>query len=66
MLPHSSIISDLEDAVRSGTSDRRIMTLRRVTDLFLRDEQRLSDEQVKVFDDVLSILVTRVETRARA
>ncbi|MDE2376535.1 MAG: DUF2336 domain-containing protein [Bradyrhizobium sp.] len=61
-----SIISELEDAVRTGTADQRVNTLRRVTDLFLRDEQRLSEEQVKVFDDVLGLLVTRVETRARA
>ncbi len=65
-MPPVSIIAELEDAVRNGTTDRRVNTLRRVTDLFLRDEQRLSDEQVKVFDDVLNLLVTRVEARARA
>lgn len=61
-----SIIAELEDAVREGTPDRRVATLRRVTDLFLLDEQRLSDEQIKVFDEVLNRLVTRVEARARA
>ncbi|MCC8940753.1 DUF2336 domain-containing protein [Bradyrhizobium sp. Arg68] len=61
-----SIIAELEDAVRDGTSARRVQTLRRVTDLFLNDGDRLNDEQVKVFDDVLCLLVARVETRARA
>ncbi|VIO76222.1 hypothetical protein CI1B_63000 [Bradyrhizobium ivorense] len=61
-----SIIAELEDAVRDGTSTRRVQTLRRVTDLFLNDGDRLNDEQVKVFDDVLCLLVARVETRARA
>jgi uncharacterized protein (DUF2336 family) len=61
-----SIISELEDAVRSGSPAKRVDTLRQVTDLFLHDGERLSDEQVKVFDDVLCLLIARVETRARA
>ena len=64
--PALSIISELEDAVSGGTSAKRISTLRRVTDLFLHDGERLNDEQVKVFDDVLCFLIARVETRARA
>jgi uncharacterized protein (DUF2336 family) len=61
-----SIIAELEDAVRSGSSEKRVSTLRQVTDLFLHGGERLSEEQVKVFDDVLCLLVTRVESRARA
>src|SRR5689334_2867707 len=61
-----SIIFELEDAVSGGSSAKRISTLRRVTDLFLHDGERLNDEQVKVFDDVLCFLIARVETRARA
>jgi uncharacterized protein (DUF2336 family) len=64
--PAYSIISELEDAVSAGSSAKRISTLRRVTDLFLHDGERLNDEQVKVFDDVLVFLIARVETRARA
>jgi hypothetical protein len=61
-----SIIAELEDAVRSGSPEKRVGTLRRVTDLFLNGGERLSDEQVKVFDDVLCLLITRVESRVRA
>jgi uncharacterized protein (DUF2336 family) len=61
-----SIIVELEDAVSNGSPAKRVNTLRQVTDLFLNDAERLSDEQVKVFDDVLCLLVARVETRARA
>ena len=64
--PANSIIAELEDAVRSGSSDKRINTLRQVTDLFLHDGDRLNEDQVKVFDDVLCLLVSRVESRARA
>ena len=62
----NSIIAELEDAVRSGSSEKRVDTLRQVTNLFLHDGERLSEDQVKVFDDVLCILVARVESRARA
>ena len=61
-----SIIAELEDAVRSGSSQRRVDTLRQVTNLFLHDGERLSEDQVKVFDDVLCLLIGRVESRARA
>jgi uncharacterized protein (DUF2336 family) len=64
--PAQSIIAELEDAVRDGTAAKRVQTLRQVTDLFLNDGDRLNDEQVKVFDDVLCLLIARVETRARA
>ena len=64
--PALSIIGELEDAVNGGSPAKRVATLRRVTDLFMHDGERLSEEQVKVFDDVLSLLVARVETRARA
>jgi uncharacterized protein (DUF2336 family) len=61
-----SIIAELEDAVKNGSSEKRVDTLRQVTNLFLHDGDRLSEEQVKVFDDVLCILISRVESRARA
>jgi hypothetical protein len=61
-----SIIDELEEAVSSGSSAKRVTTLRRVTDLFLHDGERLSEEQVRVFDDVLCHLVARVETRVKA
>jgi uncharacterized protein (DUF2336 family) len=62
----NSIIAELEDAVRYGSSEKRVGTLRQVTDLFLHEGDRLSDDQVKVFDDVLCILIARVESRAKA
>jgi hypothetical protein len=64
--PAHSIIDELEEAVRNGSSAKRVDTLRQVTDLFLHGGDRLSDDQVQVFDDVLCLLIARVETRARA
>ena len=48
MLQPVSIIAELEEAVRSGSAAKRISTLRQVTDLFLRDADRLNKDQVKV------------------
>jgi uncharacterized protein (DUF2336 family) len=63
---HESLIADLEGAIKNGSSDRRVETLRRVTDLFLSDADRLNEAQVGVFDDVLCHLIKRIETRAIA
>ena len=63
---HASLMDELEEAIHSGSRDRRIDTLRRVTDLFLVNPAQLNAEQIGVFDDVLAQLVTRVETSARA
>src|SRR4051812_17906409 len=63
--PSHSIIAELEAAVRGGSPAKRVETLRQVTDLFLHDGERLSAEQIQVFDDVLCLLTARVETRAR-
>jgi uncharacterized protein (DUF2336 family) len=61
-----SIIADLELAVRSGSSEKRVNALRQVTDLFLHDSDRISDEQVKVFDRVLCLLASRIESKVLA
>ena len=44
--------------------ENRIKTLRRVTDLVLDDAERLTEEQIKVFDGVLCLLIRRIEGRA--
>jgi uncharacterized protein (DUF2336 family) len=64
MSAQQSLIVELEDAIKSGSSEKRVETLRRVTDLFLSDADRLSEAQIGVFDDVLCHLIKRIETKA--
>jgi uncharacterized protein (DUF2336 family) len=64
MSVHTSLIAELENAIKAGTRDRRVETLRRVTDLFLDGADRFNDTQIDLFDDVLSHLIERMETRA--
>jgi uncharacterized protein (DUF2336 family) len=63
---NNSLIVELEEAVHSHSTEKRIETLRRVTDLFLGEADRLNDEQISVFDDVLGQLIHRIETKALA
>jgi uncharacterized protein (DUF2336 family) len=62
----NSIIAEVEQAIASGSSDKRVETLRRVTDLFLVGSKQYSEAQIVVFDDVISRLVSRIETKAKA
>ena len=59
-----SLISELEDAIQSGSKDKRVDSLRRITDLFVADADRLNDQQIDVFDDVLCHLIKRIEGKA--
>ena len=61
-----SLIAELEDAIRSGSQDKRVETLRRTTDLFLSQAERLTESQIALFDDVLVHLIKKIETKARA
>ena len=49
------LIIELEEAIRSGSKDKRIDTLSRITDLFVADANRLTDQQIGVFDDILTL-----------
>jgi uncharacterized protein (DUF2336 family) len=62
----NSLVLELQDVIASGTSDRRVDALRRVTDLFLHDASRFGEDIVAVFDDVIGLLAQRIEARARA
>ncbi len=64
--PVHSIIDELEDAVRRGSRERRVGTLRQVPELLLHAAARLNGDQIKVVDAVLCLLFARIETRARA
>jgi uncharacterized protein (DUF2336 family) len=62
----SSLIEELEDAIASGSVEKRLKSLWRVVDLFEDGAGRYSDEQVALFDDVIGKLAAEIETKARA
>ncbi len=64
MQVQASLVGELEAAIKSGSRDRRVELLRRITDLFLSGVNRLNDEQIDVFDDVLTHLAEKIEAVA--
>ena len=61
-----SLIGDLERAIASGTVELRVASLWHVTDLFITGASRYSDEQISLFDDVITRLAAQIEVTARA
>ncbi|NJL08782.1 MAG: DUF2336 domain-containing protein [Methylacidiphilales bacterium] len=64
--PVRSLISDLEAALASRSTERRLDILHRVTGLFVAQAEHAADQHVAVFDEVLLRLADGIETRARA
>jgi uncharacterized protein (DUF2336 family) len=58
------VLAELEEAIQNGTEEKRIATLRSVTNLFLSDAERFNETQITLFDNILCHLVKRVERRA--
>ncbi|HXW27297.1 MAG TPA: DUF2336 domain-containing protein [Xanthobacteraceae bacterium] len=66
MNAYGSLIGELERAIASGTVERRAASLWHVTDLFITGAHRYSDEQIALFDDVITRLAAQIEATARA
>ena len=64
MPSQQSLIGELETAIASGSKDKRVDALRRVTDLFVASADKFTDQQIDVFDDVLGHLIKRIEAKA--
>jgi uncharacterized protein (DUF2336 family) len=63
--PQNPLIDELEEALSHSSAERRLKTLRRVTDLFVFGSARFSGEQIAVFDDVFEHLIAKLEHSAR-
>lgn len=62
----ASLIDELETRLKSGTKTERTNILRRVTDLFMLNAERVSNAEVEVFDDVMVRLIEKIEDRILA
>jgi uncharacterized protein (DUF2336 family) len=61
-----SIVDEVEAAINLGSPEKRLDTIKRVTDLFLASAGSFDSEQIDLFDDVLERLVKTIEIRAIA
>jgi uncharacterized protein (DUF2336 family) len=66
MAQSTSLIPELEEALRSGSADKRTRALQQITDLFVNGSPSYNDDHVQLFDDVLGRLIDEIEARARA
>jgi len=60
------IITEVENAIATGSVERRDSALRRVTDLFLVGSEQYSDDEIALFDDVIIRLAADIELSARS
>lgn len=61
-----SIVDEVEAAVNAGSAEKRLETIKRVTDLFLSSAGSFNSEQIELFDDVLERLIKTIELRSIA
>jgi hypothetical protein len=62
----SSIMGELDAGLKSGSEARKTEMLARIADVFLADASRYSDEQLRLFDDIMLRLIDAVGSSARA
>ena len=61
-----AIVDEVEAAINTGSAEKRLETINRVTDLFLSSAVKLNSEQIELFDNVLGRLIKTIELRAIA
>jgi uncharacterized protein (DUF2336 family) len=64
--PELSIVDEVEIAISTGSAEKSLGTVKRVTDLFLSSAGTFDAEQIELFDNVLERLVRTIEIRALA
>jgi len=61
-----SVMDELEGALKSGTPGKRTEVLRQVTALFVDRAESIPEQQLSLFDDIVTHLVSRIEKEAVA
>jgi uncharacterized protein (DUF2336 family) len=61
-----SIADEVETIINVGSAEKRLATIKHVTDLFLSAAGSFNAEQIELFDDLLERLIKTIELRAIA
>jgi uncharacterized protein (DUF2336 family) len=59
-------LSEVEGAIASGSATRRGKIVRHITDLFIVGSAQCGEQEIELFDDVLTRLAAEIEVSARA
>jgi uncharacterized protein (DUF2336 family) len=66
MTATAMLLNEVEDAMASGSLARRGKIVRHITDLFIVGSAQCTEQEVELFDDVLTRLAVEIEISARA
>jgi uncharacterized protein (DUF2336 family) len=61
-----SIVDEIETIINIGSAEKRLATIKSVTDLFVSSAGSFNDEQIELFDGLLERLIKTIELRAVA
>jgi uncharacterized protein (DUF2336 family) len=64
MSARQSLLNELQTAIEAGPKEKRGKTLRALTEVFVDVADRLPDELVEVFGDIISYLIETIEPEA--
>jgi uncharacterized protein (DUF2336 family) len=61
-----TVLAELEHTIAQGSSQQRAQILMQVAELFIRDSARYSDDEISLFDDIITRLATEIEVSVRS
>ena len=65
MTTFHSLIDEIQDATLPGSTQKQVVALARIADLFAAGSSQYSEQQVEVFDEVFKTLVAVIELKTR-
>jgi uncharacterized protein (DUF2336 family) len=66
MLAFPSLLTELEHAITYGSARRRAEMLLQITDLFVDGSVRFSEEEIELFDEIITRLAAKIEVSVRS
>jgi uncharacterized protein (DUF2336 family) len=66
MTAQHTVLAELEHAIEQGSSQQRAQMLMQVAELFIRDSARYSDDEISLFDDIITRLTAEIEVSVRS
>ena len=61
-----TVITELERAIENGSPQHRAQMLLQVADLFVSNSPRYTDDEISLFDDIITRLATEIEISVRS
>jgi uncharacterized protein (DUF2336 family) len=61
-----ALINEIEHVIAHGSAERRAGIVRHITDLYLSNSERFSEDELTLFDDIFVRLTTAIEESTRA